>query len=255
MTQDWDADRYEESGRFVSEEARDLIDLLDPQPGERVLDLGCGTGHLTAELADQGAEVVGLDSAEDMLWEARELHPGIEFVEGDIRKARFDKPFEAVFSNAALHWVTDAEAAVETIDAALRPGGRFVAEFGGAGNCSQVVTAVQEAVADAGYPRPDHPWYFPSIGEYVSLLESRGIQTRFARLFDRPIEMDSGEYGLREWIAMFGDQFFADLSEENQEAVRDRILSDVEDRLREDLWDGESWTIDYVRIRVRASKE
>lgn len=251
MTQEWDADRYEESGRFVSEAARDMIDLLDPQPGERILDLGCGTGHLTAEIADQGADVVGLDNAEDMLREARELHPGLEFVEDDIREARFDGPFDAVFSNAALHWVTDAEAAVETIDAALRPGGRFVAEFGGAGNCSAVVTAVQEAVADAGYPEPDHPWYFPSIGEYASLLESHGIQTRFARLFDRPIQMDSGEHGLREWIAMFGDQFFAEVPDDE----RDAILTAVEDRLRDDLWDGEAWTIDYVRIRVEAIKE
>lgn len=251
MTQEWDADRYEDSGRFVSEEAADLVDLLDPRPGERVLDLGCGTGHLTAEIADRGVEVVGLDNASDMLAEARERYPGLDFVEGDIRDVRFEEPFDAVFSNAALHWVPEAEAAVETIHEALGPEGRFVAEFGGAGNVERVIdglcTAIEARGADA---RRHHPWYFPTIGEYTALLEAHGFQPRFARLFDRPIEMDAGERGLREWLAMFGEAFFADVPDEEREA----ILADTEDRLRADLYDpaAEAWTIDYVRIRVRA---
>lgn len=252
MSQEWDADRYEEHGRFVSEEARDLLDLLDPHPGERVLDLGCGTGHLTAEIADRGAEVVGLDGAAEMLREARAHHPGVRFVEGDIREARFEEPFDAVFSNAALHWVPEADAAVETVASALGPDGRFVAEFGGAGNCSRVIEAVREAVADAGYPEPDHPWYFPSVGEYASLLEAHGLSTRYARLFDRPIEMDGGEAGLAEWLAMFGDQFFDAVPADRREREREAIVADAEDRLREDLWDGDAWTIDYVRLRVSA---
>jgi SAM-dependent methyltransferase len=251
MSQEWDADRYESSGRFVSEEAMDLVDILDPRPGERVLDVGCGTGHLTAEIADRGADVVGLDNAGDMLEEARGRYPGIEFVEGDVREARFEESFDAVFSNAALHWVPEAEAAAETVAAALGPEGRFVAEFGGTGNVSGIVDGLCGAIEARGYPAREHfPWYFPTIGEYATLLEGVGLEPRSVELFDRPIEMDAGERGLREWLAMFGEPFFADVPDDEREAV----LADTEDRLRAEHYDADAdaWTIDYVRIRLRA---
>lgn len=147
MTQSWDAKQYEDAGQFVHEAARNLVEQLDPRPAERVLTLGCGTGHLSAEIATHGSTVVGVDSDPEMLAAARDRYPGLEFVEADIRDVRFEKPFDAVFSNAALHWVSKAEAVVETIATALHPGGRFVAEFGGQGNVEQIVTAVRSAVS------------------------------------------------------------------------------------------------------------
>lgn len=250
MTQSWDPKQYEDAGQFVHEAARDLVEQLDPRPAERVLTLGCGTGHLSAEIATHGSTVVGVDSDPEMLAAARDRYPGLEFVEADIRDVRFEKPFDAVFSNAALHWVSEAEAVVETIATALHPGGRFVAEFGGQGNVEQIVTAVRNAVSAAGYDDPGHPWYFPSVGEYATLLEAADIEPRAARLFDRPIEMDGGEHGLREWLSMFGDRMLQTVPDSERETV----LADVEDRLRPQLFDAatESWTVDYRRLRVQA---
>jgi trans-aconitate methyltransferase len=233
MTQSWDAEQYDDAGQFVHEAAMDLVDQLDPRPGERVLDLGCGTGHLTTEITNRGSTAVGVDSDPEMLAAARERYPGLAFVEADIRDVCFDESFDAVFSNAALHWVPEAEAALETVPAALDPGGRFVAEFGGRGNVEQIVTAVRNAVSVAGYHDPGHPWYFPSIGEYATLLEAADLEPRSARLFDRPIDMDGGEHGLREWLSMFGDRML----EAVPDPERDAVLADVEDRLRPQLFD------------------
>src|ERR1700758_742036 len=124
MADAWDSALYEDRHSFVWKKAGDLVELLDPKPAERILDLGCGTGHLTAKIAATGAEVTGLDSSTSMIAQARQNFPALKFALADARDFQFDEPFDAVFSNAALHWVHDAEAVIRCVAAALRSGGR-----------------------------------------------------------------------------------------------------------------------------------
>src|SRR5580700_8966364 len=142
MADTWDSSLYDDRHSFVWRAGASLVELLDPKPGERILDLGCGTGHLTAKIAEAGVEVTGLDSSTSMIAQARQNFPGLKFSLADARDFRFDRPFDAVFSNAALHWIHDAEAVVRSIAAALRPGGRFVLEMGVRGNIARIRKAI-----------------------------------------------------------------------------------------------------------------
>jgi trans-aconitate methyltransferase len=247
----WDAGDYDGGHDFVYEYGADVLDVLDATPGERILDLGCGTGHLTAEIAASvGADgsVVGLDRSAAMLKEARDAYPDLDFVRADAREFAAD-PFDAVFSNAALHWIRDQRAAVETVAGVLRPGGRFVAELGGAGNVSTITDAVIEECAARDVPVAN-PWHFPTTGEQATLLEDAGFEVTVTRLFDRPTELDGDRDGLRNWLEMFGDSLFEKLSERQE---RD-VIEAVEDCLRPELFDAETetWTADYRRLRFVA---
>jgi trans-aconitate methyltransferase len=247
-TNQWDPDDYDEAHSFVYERSIDLIDVLDPRPGERVLDLGCGTGHLTADIDKRGADVVGIDADPEMIDRARETHPELDFRQADARDFTLDVPVDAVFSNAALHWIpgTDQNTVLDTVADALVDGGRFVAELGGAGNVRSITDALESELTTRGYDF-EHPWYFPSVGAYAPRLEETGFEVRDAQLFDRPTTLD-GEDGLANWIEMFGDAVF----ERVDPADRERIVEAAENRLRETHFDGEDWTADYRRLRFRA---
>ena len=251
VNQDWETDDYDDGHDFVYEYGGDVVQLLDPRPGERVLDLGCGTGHLTAKIADSGAEVTGIDAAAEMIEQARSNYPDLDFRNVDAREFTTDEGFDAVFSNAALHWIPDEDhdTVLERVHDALGPDGRFVAEMGGAGNVEQIATAAIEEVRARGY-ESTHPWYFPALGEYTSRIESHGFEVTRAILFDRPTELDDGRDGLANWLDMFGDSIFAALDADEQAAV----IEAVEGRLRDSLFDPETetWTADYRRLRFVA---
>lgn len=248
-SQRWNSAAYQDDHSYVFEYGEDVVSLLKPEDGERILDLGCGTGHLTALIAESGATVVGLDASEAMVAQAREIHSDCEFVHADAQSYSFDEPFDAVFSNAALHWITDQDAVLQRITESLIPGGRFVAELGGAGNIDAIVSAVREVADDEGFV-VDMPWYFPTIAEYATALEFHGLETRFATLFDRPTPLENGSDGLAEWFNMFGDGLFDSIPE----AERSQIVTAVEDQLRDDQYRNGSWIADYRRLRVVAIK-
>jgi len=204
----WNAGLYDAKHAFVWEKAKGVVELLAANSGERILDVGCGTGTLTAEIATSGAYVVGVDRSVEMIDEARKKFPQLRFELCDARSLPFSDEFGAVFSNAALHWIPEADRVIQGVARALRPGGRFVAEFGGKRNVQHVVTAIETALAEFGISANGaNPWYYPSVAEYGSLLEKHGLEVREAALFERPTKLEDGERGLQVWITMFGETF------------------------------------------------
>jgi trans-aconitate methyltransferase len=242
QTAKWDPERYESRFSFVWNGGAGLIDLLDPQPGETVLDVGCGTGQLTFQIAERGATAVGLDSAPAMVAQARINYPSLKFILADVSHFTIPEPVDAVFSNAVLHWVTKPETAAACIRRALKPGGRFVAEFGGKDNVNAIMDAVFAEVPDAV-----SPWYYPSLGEYSTLLESQNFRVTHAFHFNRPTPLE-GERGMEEWLEMFGSDLLATVPAAERSEVRKRIA----ERLRPVLFRDGVWYADYVRLRIVA---
>jgi len=172
MTDAWSADRYEKNARFVSDLGQGVLDWLAPQTGERILDLGCGDGVLTEKLVVAGADVLGIDASQDMIDGATSRGLNVRIADGHALD--FDNEFDAVFSNAALHWMTNPDAVIAGVAKALKPGGRFVAEFGGHGNVAAIRTALSAVIkARTGIENaPDTIWYFPSVAEHQKRLEN-----------------------------------------------------------------------------------
>ncbi len=250
-TAKWHAELYDEKHSFVWKMAAGLLDLLDAKPGERILDVGCGTGHLTAKIAANGAQVTGVDRSADMIQRARVAYPALRFEVMDAREISFPEKFAAVFSNATLHWIKEPERVVEGISRVLHPKGRFVAEFGGKGNIAELIAAMERAwpKAEASRPMPA-PWFYPSLAEYAALLEKQGLETTFGLLFERPTPLEDGERGLRNWLEMFGGPFLEDLAIEQ----REKLLRETEIQARGALFADGRWVLDYRRLRVVARK-
>ncbi|HEY1471532.1 MAG TPA: methyltransferase domain-containing protein [Candidatus Acidoferrum sp.] len=247
----WDAELYDEKHSFVWKMAAGLLELLEAKSGERILDVGCGTGHLTAKIAANGAQVTGVDQSAEMIQQARAAYPALRFEVMDARQLTFPEKFDAVFSNATLHWIKQPEQAVECIAWVLRPGGRFVAEFGGKGNTAGLMATVARAWAKAGLPPPmPNPWYYPSLAEYAGLLEKHGLEVTYGLLFDRPTPLEDGEQGLRNWLEMFGGALMGNLPKEQ----KDRLLEEIQNEARTTLYSDGRWVLDYRRLRILARK-
>lgn len=248
----WDAKLYNAKHGFVWKYGADLVELLDPRPGERILDLGCGTGHLTARIAELGALVTGVDQSAEMIAAARQAYPNLKFEIADARSLSFPNEFDAVFSNATLHWIHEPDAVVQGVHRALRLGGRFVAELGGNGNIRTMQEAFDEALAEMGAAARGEvrPWYYPSVSEYAAVVERNGLEMRFITLFDRPTELADGEAGLRNWMRMFATQHLEKAGASRQ----DEFIERVEQRLRPKLFRNASWWADYRRLRLVAYK-
>ena len=302
MTNQWNAAEYDAKHAFVYEKAKGLVELLAPKAGERILDLGCGTGALTAEIAARGADVLGVDRSEEMIAEARKKFPALRFEVMDARELPFkvlaakksgskaaapqkarahttpsaitdkleqagaerkewdgdggdspdDGEFDAVFSNAVLHWIPEAEEVIAGVARALRPGGRFVAEFGGKGNIQKLVAGFHSALAALHIRPPDEvgPWFYPSVAKYAGILERHSLEVREASLFERPTVLEEGERGLENWIRVFRKTFVEKLGEENAA----RWIREVERQCRGELFRDGSWVLDYRRLRISAWK-
>jgi trans-aconitate methyltransferase len=247
--QTWDPDLYRTRASFVHRIANDLVDLLAPQAGERVLDLGCGTGELTSAIAAAGATVIGLDASPEMIEAARRRAPDLPFVEGDGEALAYDAEFDAVFSNAALHWMRRADSVVRGVARALRPGGRFVGEFGGKGCIATIHAAVGDALRRLGEePSTWVRWYFPDVAQYVGLLATAGFDVTFAHRFDRPTPID-GDDALVAWMGLFLAPLAAHLG-----TRWDPFAREVESACAPALRHDGRWVLDYVRLRFVARK-
>jgi trans-aconitate methyltransferase len=245
VEQRWSAERYVEHAGFVPAFGASLVDLLAPLPGERVLDLGCGDGALTRTILGRGASVVGVDAAPEFVEAARAA--GIDARFGDARSLPFDREFDAVFSNAVLHWVDDHDAALSGIFRSLRQGGRFVAEFGGHGNVGAIMVALAVAF-ERRHVALRSPWYYPTADEYARRLAAHGFAIESIELYPRLTPLPTG---IRGWLDTFAGAMTGALPERERAAVVD----DVEALLRPVLCDAEGrWTADYVRLRLIARR-
>lgn len=249
-TQTWNPSRYAANAAFVPALGQPVLELLQPRSGERILDLGCGDGILTQKLAATGAEVVGVDSSPEMVAAARQR--GLDARVMDATKLTFEHEFDAVFSNAALHWIKDApDAAIASAYRALRRPGRFVGEMGGHGCVAAVVLALIVGLEKRGIKNAASlcPWYFPTVDDYSSRLERAGFVAESVQLIPRPTPLPSG---MRGWLETFANPFCAALPE----AEREDYLEEGTQLLRSVLSDEKGrWTADYMRLRFIARKQ
>ncbi|MDI7743772.1 methyltransferase domain-containing protein [Lysinibacillus fusiformis] len=248
----WNANLYDQSHSFVSQYGTDLVQILAPKEYETILDLGCGTGDLANAIKGFGSRVIGVDKSANMIEQAKKKYGDISFEVRDAAALGFVEEFDAVFSNATLHWVQPPEKALRSIYQVLKQGGRFVAEFGGKGNVQAITDEIIKQIKAEGIEFADEqfPWFYPSIGEYTCLMEKAGFRVTFAQHYGRPTQLD-GEQGLQNWIEMFGSQLFIGIDE----AAKKHIISRVERGLKETLFDEGNWYADYKRIRVVGVKE
>jgi trans-aconitate methyltransferase len=245
----WDPNLYTSGHGFVWRLAAGLVDLLHPEAGERILDLGCGTGQLTQTIAESGARVVGVDRSPDMIAAAKITYPALDLRVMDALHLAFEEPFDAVFSNAALHWIPRPDEVAHNIAKALKPGGRFVAELGGKGNIHTILAGLREAIKVETGRAVVNPWYFPTVAEYATVLEHAGLEVTLATLFDRPTPGE-GPGALRNWLKMFCGTMIDSLPEGKREAV----IARCEENCRPALFREGVWVADYRRLRVMAVK-
>ncbi|MGA9042085.1 MAG: methyltransferase domain-containing protein [Terriglobales bacterium] len=246
-TQEWKADRYAEHAHFVPALGQAVLDLLNPRPEERILDLGCGDGVLSEKIKAAGATVVGVDASEDMIAAAKAR--GIDARVMDGFNLAFDAEFDAAFSNAALHWMKrDPSAVVSGVRRALKPGGRFAGEMGGHGNVAAITVALLAVLERHGVSNAaaSSPWYFPTVDDYRARLEQGGFVVEYIELIPRPTPLPTDMTG---WLKTFGMPLIKVLPQEDQSAA----LNEAMELLRPALCDEKGrWTADYIRLRFLA---
>jgi trans-aconitate 2-methyltransferase len=247
----WDSTLYDTKHSFVSKYGEDVVRLLNPQQDEIILDAGCGTGDLTAIIAASGAIVEGIDLSKEMIEQAKEKFPEISFKIASITE--YEKPefYDAIFSNATLHWILDKGKAIQKMFENLKYGGRLVLEMGGKNNVREIISAISKTLKKRGLGERilNRQWYFPSIGEYSTLLEAQGFRVEYAMDFNRETELKSKD-GIKDWIKMFGKDFFEGLDK----TTVDSVLTEIQTSLFATRYYNNKWYADYKRLRIVATK-
>lgn len=245
-TQPWNPTQYDKNARFVSDLGMPVVELLAPKAGERILDLGCGDGALSIKLVELGCSVVGVDSSAEMIAAAKLR--GLDAHVLDGQSLQFANEFDAVFSNAALHWMKDPECVIAGVWWALKSGGRFVGEFGGYGNIATIVTAIESALSSRG-KLIKSPWYFPHPEEYRQRLEERGFEVNTIDLIPRPTLLPGDVSG---WLETFARPYILALPAVDRQS----FITEVVTTLNQILCDENGqWKADYVRLRFYAKKQ
>ena len=249
----WNANLYDDKHSFVFKYGEDLVKVLKAREGENILDVGCGTGYLTNLIAGSGAYVTGIDNSKEMIAKAEYQYPNIEFKLVAADNFDFKHSFDAVFSNATLHWVLNKQEAIDSIYKSLKPGGRFIMEMGGKDNVKNIINALKITLLKHGFAKQSgmKVWYFPSLSEYTSLLESKGFRVTYASHYDRETKLKDSVNGIKDWLKMFGGTFLKDIDEN----VVDEIMTEVQDLLRPTHFRNGNWFADYKRLRVVAIKK
>ncbi len=245
--QRWDPQQYARNARFVSDLGEPVVDLLAPKKGERVLDLGCGDGVLTEKIVAAGCLVVAVDGSKEQVAAAKER--GLDARVENAENLSFSSEFDAVFSNAVLHWVKNQGAMLDGVVRALKPGGRFVGELGGAGCVRAIRSALRESLARRGVDAAAlDPWFFPTREQYEDLLVGRGFSVESLDLFPRPTPLPGDVAG---WLETFAQPFLVSL----EKGERSAVIEEARETLRPQLYDsGHGWVADYVRLRFSARK-
>ncbi len=247
MSQNWDPLKYAHNARFVADLGMPVVELLDPQPGEKILDLGCGDGILTAKLAEMSCSVVGVDSSPELIKAARNI--GIDAYIMDGQNLNFNNEYDAVFSNAALHWMLDPDKVIAGVHRALRPMGRFVAECGGRGCVETIINILTRSLKRRGLWEDNiNPWYFPSDEEYCCRLLKHGFAVDYIGLISRPTPLPGDISG---WLDTFAGSFISKVPD----TVRSDFIREVREEMKPLLYDGHGkWVADYIRLRFSATK-
>lgn len=244
-SQQWHAESYARNARFVADLAAPVVALLAPKPGEDILDLGCGDGVLSLRIAESGARVTGIDPSPSLVAAAQAA--GLDAVLGDGAALPYARRFDAVFSNAVLHWITDPDAVIASVARALRPGGRFVGEFGGHGNVAAIIVALRATARKYHLDESQvAPWFYPTPEEYAARLKRGGFHVDAIELIPRPTALPTGIAG---WLETFRAPFFRLLPDDRREAIRQEIIDLLAPSLRDQVG---NWTADYVRLRFAA---
>jgi len=245
--QTWDPVRYARNARFVADLGAPVVELLAPQPGERVLDVGCGDGALTEKLVTMGCHVVGVDRSKAQVEAARRRYLDARVMDGE--QLAFRDEFDAVFTNAALHWMRDPDAVILGVWRALKSGGRFVGEFGGYGCVQKIRTALVQALRRRGIDGESAaPWYFATVEDYSARLRKGRFTVNYIALIPRPTPLPGDITG---WLETFAESFTSKVSAEQRGAY----IAEVREALRPELLDRQGiWVADYTRLRFSATK-
>ena len=244
----WNANEYNKNADFVSKLGLPVINLLAPKKDERILDLGCGDGTLSLEIQKKyGSQVIAVDLSPDMV--AKSTKKGVEASVMSATQLEFYNEFDAVFSNAVLHWVTDASLAIKNVKQALKADGKFIGEFGGYGN----IQSLQEAMKTVFERHPEYeeflnPWFFPKKEEYAKLLEENGFHVHYIEIIERPTPIGD----IKEWLDIFANGIMQNVPTSKKESFK----KEVENILKPKLFTQENgWVVDYVRLRFAAQKK
>ena len=246
VTNRWNANNYSQNADFVYKLAMPVVDLLQAKKNEKILDLGCGEGSLSLEIQKYDSQVIGVDTSEDMVTKSKEK--GIEAYVMSATKLAFSEEFDAVFSNAVLHWIDDAKGVIQQISRVLKPSGRFVGEFGGDGNIQTLLSAIEEVFnRHPEFGAYKSLWFFPTPQKYKELLEENGFSVGYIKLIKRPTPVND----IKEWLEIFANGMMQSVPEESKESFK----SEVQDILKEKLYTAkDGWVVDYVRLRFYAKK-
>ncbi|MCY4047496.1 MAG: class I SAM-dependent methyltransferase [Candidatus Dadabacteria bacterium] len=244
---DWNVTDYERNASYVWQRAGEVLDLLAPRAGEVILDVGCGTGALMSKIAESGCEVVGVDSSPEMVSAAREK--GLDARVVDAQCMEFSNQFDAVFSNASLHWMPDSNAVLSNVHKALKPGGRFCAEFGAKNNAQTIIDALYEQLQKFNLNGDDYkPWDFPAGEDYRRRLERNGFEIIELTVADRITPLPTDVAG---WLKTFAGPFLRDIPPNR----RDEVITAAADKAGRKLKTGDGkWVVDYTRLRFLARK-